>query len=195
MIKVLSLLAVMSLASSVEAQTPLSHTYANPIDIDYRYNFEEMNDGVSYRTGADPAVVVFKGQYYLFETLADGYWRSPDLVHWRFVTPSRWPFQSIVAPATLVDGDQLIIMPAAMGPQALLSTTDPASGKLDFYTRLTQRLPGSAFDGQDPKDGQIPSGTVGSGPVQGRRRPHLSLLGLVERISDLWHRTGCQASP
>ena len=162
MIKVFSLLLAVSLATSGQAQTPQAqtpaHTYANPIDIDYRYNFEQMNDGISYRTGADPAVVLFKGEYYLFETLADGYWRSHDLVNWTFVTPSRWPFQSIVAPATLVDGDQLILMPAAMGPQALLSTRDPASGKLDFYTRLTQRLPDSAFDGQDPKDGQIPSG-------------------------------------
>ncbi len=162
MIKLLSLLAGLSLAASAQAQTPQvqtpGHTYANPIDIDYRYNFEEMNDGVSYRTGADPAVVLFKGQYYLFATMADGYWRSPDLIHWSFVMPSRWPFQSIVAPATLVDGDQLIIMAAAMGPQALLSSTDPASGKLDFYTRLTQRMPDSAFDGQYPKPGQIPSG-------------------------------------
>ena len=139
-------------------EPPAPHTYANPIDIDYRYNFEQMNEGVSYRTGADPAVVLHKGEYYLFETLADGYWRSSDLIHWTFVTPSRWPMQSIVAPALLSDGDTLIIMPAAMGPQALLSTTDPDSGKLDIYTRRTQALPNSAYDGQDPKEGQIPSG-------------------------------------
>lgn len=52
----------------VAAQAEQETTYANPIDIDYRYNFEQMTDGISYRTGADPAVVVFKGQYYLFET-------------------------------------------------------------------------------------------------------------------------------
>jgi hypothetical protein len=34
-------------AAAVPAQT-----YANPVDIDYRYNFEQVNEGVSYRTGA-----------------------------------------------------------------------------------------------------------------------------------------------
>ena len=59
-----------------------------PDRLDYRYNFEQINEGVSYRTGADPAVVNHKGAYYLFLTLADGYWRSTDLIHWTFVTPS-----------------------------------------------------------------------------------------------------------
>ena len=145
-------------AGASSAQTAGQHTYANPIDIDYRYNFEQMADKISYRTGADPAVVQHKGEYYLFETLADGYWRSRDLIHWIFVTPSRWPFQSIVAPALLSDGDQLIVMPAAMGPQALLSTTDPDSGKLDFYVRRTAPLPDAAYDGQTPTKDQIPSG-------------------------------------
>ena len=51
-------------------------TWANPVDIDYRYNYEQMNEGISYRTGADPAVVRYGDAYYLFQTLADGYWRS-----------------------------------------------------------------------------------------------------------------------
>ncbi len=63
-------------------------TYINPIDIDYRYNWEQTNQGVSYRTGADPAIVRHKGAYYLFQTLADGYWRSTDLIDWTFITPS-----------------------------------------------------------------------------------------------------------
>lgn len=74
-------------------------TYINPIDLDYRYNFEQINEGVSYRTGADPAVVNYHGTYYLFLTLADGYWRSTDLMHWRFVTPSRWPFHWVAVEA------------------------------------------------------------------------------------------------
>ena len=36
-------------------------TYANPIDIDYRYNFEQLNQGISYRSGADPVIVVQRG--------------------------------------------------------------------------------------------------------------------------------------
>ena len=112
------------------------HTYANPLDIDYRYNFEQINQGVSYRTGADPAVVNHRGTYYLFLTLSDGYWRSTNLINWQFVTPSRWPMQSIVAPAAWSDGTRIILQPAMMEPGAILSTTDPDSGKLYFWVRL-----------------------------------------------------------
>ena len=92
-------LAELVAALPAEAQ---QRTTINPIDIDYRYNFEQINQGVSYRTGADPAVVNHKGAYYLFETLADGYWRSTDLIHWTFITPSMWPNGGIVAPAVCV---------------------------------------------------------------------------------------------
>ena len=155
--KYLYVIAIAVFACTPQAKAQ-QHTYANPIDIDYRYNFEQMQDGISYRTGADPAVVTHDGAYYLFETLADGYWRSTDLMTWTFITPSRWPMQSIVAPAVISDGNRIIIMPSAMRPQALLQSTDPASGKLDFLTRRTPELPDSAFEGQDPGPGQIPSG-------------------------------------
>ena len=36
-------------------------TYINPVDVDYRYNWEQTNNGVSYRTGADPAPVRTSG--------------------------------------------------------------------------------------------------------------------------------------
>src|SRR3982750_1788583 len=124
------LLGGMALASAASAD--LRRTYANPLDLDYRYNFEQINGGVSYRTGADPAVVNHKGTYYLFLTLADGYWRSTDLINWQLVTPSRWPMQSIVAPAAWSDGTRIILEPSMMEPGAILSTADPDSGKLDF---------------------------------------------------------------
>lgn len=135
-------------------------TVINPIDIDYRYNFEQVNEGISYRTGADPAIVRHRGQWYMVQTLADGYWRSDDLVDWHFVVPSRWPLQSVVAPAVWSDGDRLIIMPATMEPEAILESRDPASGKLDFLTRRTAPLPGQVGPGGEDhlKPGEVPPG-------------------------------------
>ncbi|RZA36983.1 MAG: coagulation factor 5/8 type domain protein [Lysobacteraceae bacterium] len=144
------------------AAPPGSRTYANPIDLDYRYNFEQLNEGISYRTGADPVIVRHQGAYYLFQTLADGYWRSTDLLDWQFITPTRWPSESIVAPAVVSDGDRLVIMQSAFGPRALLQSTDPASGKLDYLTRLLPRIPTAVPPGQDLLP--LPAGKTPPGP-------------------------------
>lgn len=157
MVRCSTLLAATALLSTAVAAE--KHTYANPVDLDYRYNFEQLNQGVSYRTGADPAVVNHNGAYYLFLTLADGYWRSTNLIDWQFVTPSRWPMQSIVAPAAWSDGKRIILMPAMMEPGAILSSRDPGSGKLDFWVRRMPDQPGSV--NKDPaamKPGDVPPG-------------------------------------
>ena len=134
-------------------------TYANPIDLDYRYNFEQINEDASYRTGADPAIVNHKGAYYLFLTLADGYWRSKDLINWTFVAPSRWPMRSMVAPAAWSDGTQILLMTAMMEPGSIFSTTDPGSGKLDFFVRRMPEIPGSVRKEPDQmKPGEVPPG-------------------------------------
>jgi hypothetical protein len=146
-------------ASSAGAE---QRTYINPIDVDYRYNWEQTNAGISYRTGADPVVVRHKGAYYLFETLADGYWRSTDLIHWSFIKPSMWPFGGIVAPAVASDGDRLIIWPSMSftRPGSILVSTAPETGKLDFLVRSMPDLPDAVDDSypEKMKPGQIPPG-------------------------------------
>ncbi|RST29855.1 coagulation factor 5/8 type domain protein [Sphingomonas ginkgonis] len=134
-------------------------TTINPVDLDYRYNFEQINDGASYRTGADPAIVNHRGTYYLFQTLADGYWRSTDLRQWRFVTPSRWPMHSIVAPALWSDGEKIVIQPSMMEPGSVLMSSDPDHGRIDFLAREMPPLPGSVNkDPKDMKPGEVPPG-------------------------------------
>jgi xylan 1,4-beta-xylosidase len=120
-------------------------TYANPIDIDYRYNFEQKNQGISYRSGADPVIVVQRGAYYLFETIGDGYWESRDLGTWRHITPSRWPLTDVVAPAVLSVRDTIYLLPSTTSPLPILMLTVPASGRVELYNRLLPWLPMARF--------------------------------------------------
>ncbi|HET8712767.1 MAG TPA: discoidin domain-containing protein [Gemmatimonadales bacterium] len=133
-----ALLIVVAAAPAARAQ---QRTYANPIDIDYRYNFEQKNESISYRSGADPVIVVHRGAYYLFETIGDGYWRSTDLGTWQHITPSRWSLTDIVAPAALSVRDTIYLLPSTTSPLPILMLTEPASGRVDFYNRLLPWLP------------------------------------------------------
>src|ERR1700687_2857250 len=137
----LAALLALTTAMSASAQTPPPHTYANPIDIDYRYNFEQQNQGISYRSGADPGIVVHRGEYYLFETIGEGYWRSRDLGTWQHITPSRWPLTDIVAPAVLSVRDTIYVLPSTTSPLPILMLTEPATGRVEFYNRLLPWLP------------------------------------------------------
>lgn len=116
-------------------------TYVNPLDLDYKYNFEQLNQGISYRSGADPVIVPHKGEYYLFQTVAGGYWRSRDLIRWDFIVPSRWPFEDIVAPAAISDGETIYLYQSTMQQRPILATREPATGKLEFFNRWMPVLP------------------------------------------------------
>ena len=153
--------AVSALLGADEAAGTQRRTYINPIDIDYRYNWEQANQGISYRTGADPVIVRHKGAYYLFQTLADGYWRSTNLVDWQFITPSRWPFDGIVAPAAISDGDRLILWPSMSftRPGSILVSTAPETGKLELLVRRMPSLPGAVDKPPEQmKPNEVPPG-------------------------------------
>jgi hypothetical protein len=127
--------------AGASAQRTPPRTYANPIDIDYRYNFEQQDQGISYRSGADPVIVVQGGRYYLFETLGDGYWESRDLGTWRHITPTRWPLTDVVAPSALTVRDTIYVMPSTTRPVPMLMLTQPSTGRVGYYNRTMPWLP------------------------------------------------------
>ncbi len=57
-------------------------TFCNPLNISYRFTLDKP----SRRAAADPVIVLFKDNYYLFATASGGYWHSKDLLNWNFVT-------------------------------------------------------------------------------------------------------------
>src|SRR6185295_8630764 len=76
-------LCCISLNLFAQSQT----TYCNPINIDYGYtpipNFSEWG---RHRATADPVIVNYKGDYYLFSTNQWGYWWSSDMLNWKFIS-------------------------------------------------------------------------------------------------------------
>jgi xylan 1,4-beta-xylosidase len=137
-----ALFALSSVAvHDIGAQRTPPRTYANPIDIDYRYNFEQQDQGISYRSGADPAIVVQRGRYYLFGTIGDGYWESRDLGTWRHITPTRWPLTDVVAPSVLSVRDTIYLLPSTTRPVPHLMLTRPSTGRVEFYDRTMPWLP------------------------------------------------------
>jgi len=84
------------LSCNIFSQKPDQRTYCNPIDLDYRYNFEQLNENISYRSGADPVIVNHRGEYYLFVTISGGWWHSSDLLHWDYVIPTNGPWRTCV---------------------------------------------------------------------------------------------------
>lgn len=150
----------MAVTVSVAEAQPARRTYANPVDLDYKYNFEQQNTSVSYRTGADPVFVRHGDWWLLFITLQDGYWRSKTLLDWEFVRPNLLPFEGNVAPAAVSDGDKLILMQSAYQPRPILYSTAPETGRWDWYTRWLPELPKAAkpYNEAHMKPGEVPPG-------------------------------------
>ncbi len=123
------------------AQSSFQKTYCNPVDINYQYNFEQLNEKISYRSGADPVIVNHKGEYYLFATISGGYWHSKDLIHWAYIRPDKWPFEDMCAPAALSVRDTLFLFQSTFEQRPILYSTKPEKGELKFFNRWMPRLP------------------------------------------------------
>ena len=83
---------------------------------------------VSYRSGADPAVINFKGKYFMFVTRSHGYWMSEDMGNWTFIRPQAWYFNGCNAPAAAVRNGKVIVLGDPSGRGAVIETDNPELG-------------------------------------------------------------------
>ena len=113
----------------IHAQETQMSTYCNPLNLDYTYMIYNADKNISYRSGADPAVVRFRGEYYMFVTRALGYWHSTDLLNWTFITPEKWYFQGSNAPAAHNYKDSVLYVAGdPSGSMSILYTDNPKKG-------------------------------------------------------------------
>lgn len=114
------------------------HTFCNPVNINYMYQGYFCG-----RESADPAVVLFKGVYYLFASHGSGYWYSDDLVNWSLIEVDleKQPQFQLYAPATMVYGNRLYLTHSQGGD--MLYSENPKDP--DSWINL-----GHAFEWNDP---------------------------------------------
>jgi len=96
-------------------------TFCNPLDLSYRF----QPQAPSRREAADPTLVSFQGEFWLFASKSGGCWHSPDLTHWQFLKPTGLPLEDY-APTVEVIHDHMIF--TAFGTPAIFSTADPLKG-------------------------------------------------------------------
>ena len=111
-------------------------TYCNPINIDYGYtpipNFSEWG---RHRATADPVIVTYKGDYYLFSTNQWGYWYSSDMLNWTFVSkkflrPWNKAYDELCAPAVGIIGDTMIVFGSTYTKQfSIWMSTNPKANE------------------------------------------------------------------
>lgn len=133
------------------ANAPAQKTYCNPVNLDYGFTpIPNFSDWGRHRATADPVIVTYKGDYYLFSTNQWGYWWSTDLSDWHFVSrsflkPWHKVYDDLCAPAVGIIGDTMLVFGSTYGRDfPIWMSTNP---KADEWTEAV-----SAFDmgGWDP---------------------------------------------
>ncbi|HLG38043.1 MAG TPA: family 43 glycosylhydrolase [Chitinophagaceae bacterium] len=110
------LLVILVHQKEASSQNSGGATYCNPINIDYGYtpipNFSQWG---RHRATADPVIVNYKNDYYLFSTNQWGYWWSDDMADWKFISRkflrpwNKGTYDELCAPAVGIIGDTMIV--------------------------------------------------------------------------------------
>ncbi len=119
--KIFLLIMVIVVGTSVYAQ---QKTYCNPVNIDYGYSpIPDLIKWGNHRATADPVIVNYKNEYYLFSTNQWGYWWSDNLLDWNFISRKflrPWnkgkanylsvkTYDELCAPAVGIIGDTMLV--------------------------------------------------------------------------------------
>lgn len=187
---VVCLMLVLCVGRLYAQQTQMS-TYCNPLNIDYTYMVYDASRNISYRSGADPAVVKFRGEYYMFVTRSMGYWHSTDLANWTFIAPEKWYFQGSNAPAAHNYKDSVLYVTGdPSGSMSILYTDNPKKG--DW-----KAVPNILTDLQDPDlfiddDGQAYMfwGSSNTYPLRGRKLDRTNRFLADEKIVEMFKLDG-----
>ena len=174
--------------SGIEILHGQNETYCNPINLDYTYMIYNAHKDLSYRSGADPAVVRFKNEYYMFVTRSMGYWHSTNLHQWNFIKPKNWYFQGSNAPAAFNYKDSVLY--AAGNPSgngSILFTENPEKGSWKATPSIVHGLQDPALFIDDDGQSYLYWGSSNTFPVRANKLDRKARFRPSEHTYELFH--------
>lgn len=136
-IKIFSIISIITLVVFLNAcncipkeKNTSFKTICNPVDLSYRFTLRDQ--APYWREAADPSLVNFKGEYYLFLSKSGGYFHSTDLINWDLITTNDLPLEKYAPAVTVIDGE--IYFTASVGTNQIYKSANPKSGKWELVT-------------------------------------------------------------
>lgn len=120
------IILVLIFVLGIQVNNVNGQTYCNPLNLSYQLT----SDSPTRPDIADPTIVLYKDNYFLFATNAGGYWYSCDLLSWKFVTASNLPFEKL-APTAFVIGDWIYFCTSLSNK--IFRSKDPVNGSWEVY--------------------------------------------------------------
>ena len=103
-------------------------TICNPVDLSYRFS---LNDS-PWREAADPSIIKFNGEYFLFLSKSGGYFHSTDLISWNLISTEDLPIEDYAPTVEEIDGE--VYFTTSMGTNRVYKSSDPKSAKWELVT-------------------------------------------------------------
>ena len=101
--------------------------YCNPLNIRYPYQFFDKGDYIqASRESADPSMVFFKNRYYLFPSMAAGFYTSEDLSEFTFhAFKNKMPVYGYAPDIRIIRGELYFCAMEPNGMLGIYKTKDP----------------------------------------------------------------------
>ena len=164
------------------------HTYCNPVNLDYTYMIYNAHNDLSYRSGADPAIVEFRNEFYMFVTRSMGYWHSTDMLNWNFIKPQQLFSMGSNAPAAHNYKDSLLYVVAdPSGSNSVLYSDDPKKGLWEATPALLHRLQDPDLFIDDDGSAYMFWGSSNKFPIRGRRLDRENLFRPDKEVVELFN--------
>ncbi|WP_320019500.1 family 43 glycosylhydrolase [Labilibaculum manganireducens] len=144
--KLLISLSIVVLLLFSEKMNAQQQTFCNPMNLNYRF-------WSSSREAADPAMIMYKGNYLLFASRSGGYWYSVDMLDWKYVRTETLPILKY-APGVIAINDTVYYLASSRMKDYIYYSTNPFE---DNWKKMDRKLPMDVWDPQffQDDDGKV----------------------------------------